>query len=57
MVDNWTRRQALRRGGFAAAGAAGLGLAGFAPVARARPPAGHPATRGASAPLATLTTS
>ena len=30
MRDDWTRRQMLRRCGFAAAGAAGLGLAGLA---------------------------
>jgi Arylsulfotransferase (ASST) len=30
MRDDWTRRQLLRRGGFAVAGAAGLGLAGLA---------------------------
>ena len=30
MADNWTRRQVLRRGGFAATGLAGLGLAGVA---------------------------
>jgi hypothetical protein len=29
MCANWTRRQALRRGGAAAAGVAGLGLAGY----------------------------
>ena len=29
MRANWTRRQVLRRGGAAAAGVAGLGLAGF----------------------------
>ncbi|HEY1344706.1 MAG TPA: twin-arginine translocation signal domain-containing protein, partial [Streptosporangiaceae bacterium] len=29
MCANWTRRQVLRRGGAAAAGVAGLGLAGY----------------------------
>src|SRR5215472_16283415 len=53
MSANWTRRQALRRGGVAAAGVAGLGLAGYigyswphpastddAPPASHHPPAG-----------------
>src|SRR5262252_10204189 len=54
MSANWTRRQALRRGGAAAAGVAGLGLAGYigyswphpastddAPAAPVKPPAGN----------------
>lgn len=52
MVDNWTRRQALRRGGFAEAGVAGLGLAGFAgyswphskPAGGTRPAASRPSS-------------
>src|SRR5579872_5390471 len=37
MADNWTRRQVLRGGGFAATGLAGLGLAGFAGYAWQHP--------------------
>jgi hypothetical protein len=37
MADNWTRRQVLRRGGFAATGLVGLGLAGVAGYAWPHP--------------------
>jgi hypothetical protein len=51
MRANWTRRQVLRRGGAAAAGVAGLGLAGFigyswphpAPTDDTPPAPDHPA--------------
>jgi hypothetical protein len=47
MRANWTRRQVLRRGGAAAAGVAGLGLAGF--IGYVWP---HPASTGGTAPAA-----
>ena len=57
MSPNWTRRQALRRGGAAAAGVAGLGLAGYigyswphpASTDDAPPAPGHPAASNAAA--------
>src|SRR5438067_584861 len=55
MSGNWTRRQALRRGGAAAAGVAGLGLAGYAGYAWPHPDstAGtHPAATDAPSPAA-----
>lgn len=47
MAGNWTRRQVLRQGGFAAAGIAGLGLAGFAGYAWQ-----HPKSPGGARPAA-----
>ncbi|MGN6177167.1 MAG: twin-arginine translocation signal domain-containing protein, partial [Streptosporangiaceae bacterium] len=62
MGGNWTRRQVLRRGGAAAAGVAGLGLAGYAGYAWPHPEATagtpdstagtHPAATGAPSPAA-----
>jgi hypothetical protein len=55
MPGNWTRRQALRRGGAAAAGVAGLGLAGYAGYAWPHPeaPAGtEPDSTAAAGPAA-----
>jgi hypothetical protein len=52
MQDDWTRRQVLRGGGFAVAGAAGLGLAGLAGYAwphSASSSGARPATRDAPA--------
>jgi len=57
MRANWTRRQALRRGGAAAAGVAGLGLAGYigyswphpAPTDDTPPATDHPAASSAPA--------
>jgi hypothetical protein len=45
MRTDWTRRQVLRRGGAAAAGVAGLGLAGY--VGYSWP---HPASTDGAAP-------
>jgi hypothetical protein len=62
MSGNWTRRQALRRGGAAAAGVAGLGLAGYVGYAWPHPEATagtpdsttgtHPAATDAPSPAA-----
>jgi len=57
MRTDWTRRQALRRGGAAAAGVAGLGLAGYigyswphpAPTDDTPPAPGHPPASNAAA--------
>ena len=60
MSPGWTRRQALRRGGAAAAGVAGLGLAGYigyswphpASTDDAPPAPGHPAGTAAAGRVA-----
>jgi hypothetical protein len=55
MSGNWTRRQALRRGGAAAAGVAGLGLAGYVGYAWPHPEAtaGTPDSTAGTHPAAT----